>query len=83
MPSLYRNMVLDVYRLDADLEDTFGADHQGLPLIETICVTADRFVFGSDAHQPALCFLLELIPKNALQRFECVPTLDEGSQTSG
>lgn len=83
MPSLYRNLVLDVHQLNADLKDTFGAGHQGLPLIETVCVTAYRFVFGSDAHQPALCFLLGLIPKNALQRFECVPSLDEISHTFG
>jgi len=75
-PLLYKDMEIDVRRLDQALLATLEEGHPGLPQVRTLCIsTKDRgqyhLTLGMSGPQTeVVCRLLNTIPKNSLTRFE-------------
>ena len=75
-PMLYKDMEIDVWRLDQDLLTTLKDDHAGLPHVRRLCIsTEDGAKFAesvgmSEMQLKVVCRLLNTIPRNSLTRFE-------------
>lgn len=73
-PLLYKDMEIDVERLDQDLFATLEEDHLGLPHVQTLRISMEDGAHAdegmSDLQAHVVCRLLNAIPRNSLTRIE-------------